>query len=118
LQVVLRSDSFQFPAGNIRYNDYFSGRGFLMAAVSNPPLQTPVRQLVERAIQNRQAILGDPLLDLRTVRAALGNCSYSFLRKLISEGTLKTFRIGAHGHHRVRQSELQKLLAKGDHHNG
>lgn len=95
-----------------------------MSAASNPPLTTPVRQVqrgplaaaLERSIQHRQAILGDPLLDLRTVRAALGNCSYSYLRKLIVDGTLPTFRLGKHGHHRVRQSELQKLLKQGDQH--
>ena len=93
-----------------------------MSAASNPPLTTSVRQMqrgplaaaIERSIQQRQAIVGDPLLDLRTVRVALGNCSYSYLRKLILDGTLKTFRIGARGHHKVRQSELEKLLAKGD----
>jgi excisionase family DNA binding protein len=87
-----------------------------MFATSQPPLETPVRQVVESALKARAAILGDPLLDLRTVRAALGNCSYSYLRKLITDGTLPTFRIGKHGHHRVRQSELQKLLAIGDQH--
>jgi hypothetical protein len=87
-----------------------------MFATSNPPLETPVRQLVERSIQQRQAILHDPLLDLRTVRQALGGCSYSYLRGLIASGELPTFRIGKRGHHKVRQSELQKLLAKGDNH--
>jgi hypothetical protein len=93
-------------------------------STSNPPLQTPVRQTqrgplavaIERTIRQRQAILGDPLLDLRTVRAVLGNCSYSYLRKLITDGTLPTFRIGPRGHHRVRQSALESLLAKGDNH--
>ncbi len=87
-----------------------------MFAASQPPLETPVRQVVETALRARSAILGDPLLDLRTVRAALGNCSYSYLRGLILSGELPTFRIGKRGHHKVRQSELLKLLAKGDNH--
>ncbi len=88
-----------------------------MFAASQPPLETPVRQVVETALRARSAIrLGDPLLDLRTVRAALGNCSYSYLRGLIISGKLPTFRIGKRGHHKVRQSELQKLLAEGDNH--
>jgi len=86
-----------------------------MFATSQPPLETPVRQVVEHAIQKRQAILGDPLLDLRTVRQALGNCSYSYLRKLLADGSLPYFRIGR-GHFKVRQSQLATLLAKGDHH--
>jgi hypothetical protein len=89
-----------------------------MFATSQPPLETPVRQVVESAIKVRSAILGDPLLDLRTVRAALGNCSYSYLRGLILSGELPTFRIGKRGHHKVRQSALQALLLKGDQHNG
>jgi hypothetical protein len=89
-----------------------------MFASSQPPLETPVRRVVESALKARSAILGDPLLDLRTVRAALGNCSYSYLRKLILDGTLPTFRIGKRGHHKVRQSVLESLLRTGDHHNG
>jgi len=85
-----------------------------MFASSQPLLETPVRKVVESAIKSRSAILGDPLLDLRTVRQALGNCSYSYLRKLITDGTLPTFRLGRHGHHKVRQSELLKLLSQGE----
>jgi len=87
-----------------------------MYATSQFPLATPTHKVVESVLKARSAILGDPLLDLRTVRAALGNCSYSYLRKLIADGSLPTFRLGRHGHHRVRQSALQALLKKGDNH--
>jgi hypothetical protein len=86
-----------------------------MFAASQPTLETPVRELVEKSLRARSAITSDPLLDLRTVRLALGGCSYSYLRSLIASGELKTFRIGR-GHHRVRQSALAALLARGDHH--
>jgi excisionase family DNA binding protein len=89
-----------------------------MSTTSSPPLETPVRQQIEMALQHRRAVLGDPLLSLRIVRDALGGCSYSYIRSLIASGSLKTFRIGARGHYRVRQSELEKLLAQGDNHNG
>ena len=89
---------------------------------SLPSVKTPVRsvqrgplaQQIERNLQQRAALLADPLLDLRTVRFALGDVSYSHVRKLIQNGTLKTFRIGKRGHYKVRQSVLQALLAKGD----
>jgi excisionase family DNA binding protein len=95
-----------------------------MFATPAPPLTTSVRQMqrgplakaIERSVLQRQTILADPLLDLQTVRAALGNCSYSYIRKLIADGVLQTFRIGARGHHRVRQSTLEALLKKGDQH--
>jgi hypothetical protein len=89
-----------------------------MFATSQPPLETPVRQIVESAIKGRFAILGDPLLDLRTVRAALGNCSYSRLRGLILSGELPSFRLGKRGHYKIRQSALMALIERGDHHNG
>jgi hypothetical protein len=87
-----------------------------MFAASQPTLETPVHKLVEKSLRAKSMITSDPLLDLRTVRLALGGCSYSYLRKLITDGMLPTFRLGARGHHRVRQSELLKLLAKGDNH--
>jgi hypothetical protein len=87
-----------------------------MFAASQPTLETPVRKLVEQSLRARSSITSDPLLDLRTVRLALGGCSYSYLRGLITSGKLPTFRIGKRGHHKVRQSELQKLLARGDNH--
>ena len=93
-----------------------------MAATCNPPnLKKPFRQVqrgplaaqIERNLQQRAAILGDPLLDLQTVRLALGGISYSRLTKLVEDGSLKVFRIGR-GHRKVRQSALQALLDQGD----
>jgi hypothetical protein len=74
----------------------------------------PLAQQIERNLQQRAALFSDPLIDLRTVRLVLGDVSYSHLRKLIKNGTLKTFRIGKRGHYKVRQSVLEALLAKGD----
>jgi hypothetical protein len=94
----------------------------LITASSKPPiLKTPLRKVqrgplaaqIELNLQQRAAMLGGPLLDLQTVRLALGGISYSRLNKLVEDGSLKVFRIGR-GHRKVRQSVLQALLAKGD----
>lgn len=87
-----------------------------------PPVRRAVRPVahgtlaaqIERNLAQRSALFSDPLLDLRTVAAALGNLSYSTIRKLIASGELKTFRIGKRGHYKVRQSVLCALLAEGD----
>src|SRR6266852_2697111 len=85
-----------------------------LPAVKAPIQRGPLAQQLERNLQQRTALFSDPLLALREVRVALGNVSYSQLRKMIKDGTLKTFRIGPRGHYKVRASVLQALLAKGD----
>ena len=72
----------------------------------------PLAAQLERNIQQRAALVADPLLPLREVRLVL-NVSYSQVRKLISNKSLRIFRIGK-GHIKVRQSVLMELLTKGD----
>lgn len=68
---------------------------------------------IEKQLAQRSALFTDPLLDLRTVAAALGGVSYSRIRSLIKSGKLRVFRIGR-GHMKVRQSVLSALLTEGD----
>lgn len=85
-------------------------------------IKSPVRQVqrgplahaIERQLAQRAELFSDQLLDVKTVQAALGGVSYATIRKLISSGRLRTFRIGKHGHHRVRQSVLRELLSSAD----
>ncbi|MGA2333943.1 MAG: hypothetical protein ABSG08_01095 [Terriglobales bacterium] len=90
----------------------------IMPYASNPALT----RAIEQQRKDQQFLFADPLLDQRTVRAALGNCSYHFLRKLILSGRLPAWRPnpsgkGARrGQHRIRQSALKAFLAQGDHH--
>ena len=74
----------------------------------------PLARIIESNLQQRNALFSDALLPLREVRVALG-VSYSQLRKLIREGSLRTFRIGR-GHYKVRTSVLRELMERGDHH--
>lgn len=78
---------------------------------SNPALT----RAIEQQLKDQQFLMADPLLDQRIVRVALGNCSYSFLRKLILSGRLPAWRPSPRGHYKVRQSALKAFLAKGDH---
>lgn len=72
----------------------------------------PLAVQLEKNIQQRALLASDPLMPLAEVRLVL-NCSYSQVRKLIANGSLRIFRIGK-GHIKVRQSVLMELLAKGD----
>jgi excisionase family DNA binding protein len=74
----------------------------------------PLARVIESNLRKRDELFSDALLPLREVRVALG-VSYSQLRKLIKEGTLRTFRIGK-GHIKVRTSALRELMERGDHH--
>lgn len=69
---------------------------------------------IERQLTQRAQLFGDPLLPLRDVAVALGNISYSTIRALIKDGELPTVRIGRRGHHKVRLSVVQALLARCD----
>ncbi len=82
---------------------------------------TPLRQTfrgplalqIEHQINQRAQLFADPLLDLATVRVALGGISSSTLNKLVKNGELPTVRIGKHGHRKVRTSVLKTFLATG-----
>jgi hypothetical protein len=77
---------------------------------SNPSLT----RVIEQHAKDQQILFADPLLDQRTVRVALGNCSYSFLRKLILSRRLAGWRPSPRGHFKVRQSSLKAFLAQGE----
>jgi len=75
--------------------------------------RSPLAKQIEHQLTQRTALFADPLLDLTTVRVALGGISPSTLNKLIKNGELATVRIGKHGHRKVRTSVLKAFLAEG-----
>jgi hypothetical protein len=91
--------------------------------LTNPPiLKAPVRlrQFTPLVLQTSKALVAkaemyvDPFLSLREFAAAVGSPSYSVIRKWISSGQLRTWRIGKHGHHKVRLSEVCRFIASGE----
>lgn len=84
--------------------------------VDTPLRQTfrgPLARQIEHQLSQRAALFSDPLLDLATVRVALGGISPSKLNQLIRDGELRTIRIGRRGHRKIRTSVLKAFLATG-----
>jgi len=73
----------------------------------------PLAAQITKQLELKKEIYSDPLMPISEVSAALGNPSYSALRGWIKSGALKTVRFSAHGHHRVRLSELRRFLTEG-----
>jgi hypothetical protein len=61
----------------------------------------------------RKELYSDPILSLKDVSTALGDCSYGYLRGLLKKGLLPAFRIG-NGHWKVRQSALTDMLRNAE----
>jgi Helix-turn-helix domain len=76
----------------------------------------PMARAIERNIEQKAALLSDPLLDLKDAKAVFGVCE-STLRRWIKLKILPVVRFSPRGHLKVRTSALQALLAKGDHQN-
>jgi hypothetical protein len=72
-----------------------------------------LNQQAQRALALQNELLSDPLVDLRTVRQALG-IGYETLNRLIARGLLTSFRIGPRGQRKIRLSSLRKLLAQSE----
>ena len=81
------------------------------------PVKTPVHQRMTptlaqsvRAAEQKQALVVDPLMKLSEAVPMLGNPSYSLLRRWISTGVLKVWRLpGGRGQFRIRLSEVQRF---------
>jgi len=87
---------------------------------SLPPVKTPVRQRItplvaatQRAQEQKQALVVDPLMPLAHAVPLLGSPSYSTVRKWIANGSLHVWRAGK-GHFRVRLSEVQRFLSANE----
>ena len=85
--------------------------------MSNLTLATPLRQTfrgplakqIEAQLSQRAELVQDQLLDMATVKVALG-ISQSTLAKLVKNKELSVIRIGKHGHRKCRASELRRFL--------
>src|SRR5271157_5173041 len=86
------------------------------AMTNDTPLRqtfrTPLTRQIESALAQRAALMADPLLDLSTVRVALGGIGYSKMGQLLKSGELPSVRIGKRGHRKVRTSALKAFLAE------
>jgi hypothetical protein len=76
--------------------------------------RNPLGIQITRTLALKQELFGDPLIGLSECRLAIGQCSYSQLRKWISAGQIRTWRPSPRGHHKVRLSELRRFLAAGE----
>lgn len=79
-----------------------------------PPAHSLLGQQVQRTLDLQRQLLADPLVDIRTAAAALGNISYPTINRFIRGGRLKVFRVGKLGRRKVRLSSLRALLAEGE----
>lgn len=74
--------------------------------------RSPLARAVERGLENRAALVADPLLPLKDAKAVLGVCEAT-LRRYVKLGVLPVQRYTPRGHLRVRMSALQALLKGG-----
>jgi hypothetical protein len=89
----------------------------VITTMSNLTLATPLRQTfrgplakqIEAQLSQRAELVQDQLLDMATVKVALG-ISQSTLAKLVKNKELSVIRIGKHGHRKCRASELRRFL--------
>lgn len=70
-----------------------------------------------KAAESIRALAVDPLLPLVRAIPLLGDPSYSLVRKWISDGHLKVWRLpGGRGQFRVRLSEIQRFRREYEEH--
>lgn len=79
-----------------------------------PPPHSLLGQQIERQIAMQRELLSDPMVDIKTAAASLGNVSYPTINRFIREGRLRVFRVGKLGRRKVRLSSLRALLAAGE----
>jgi excisionase family DNA binding protein len=75
--------------------------------------RSPLTAQIERQLNQKTLLFGDPLLTVSEVCLALG-VHYSTVRKVIVSGKIRSWRPSPKGHHRVRFSEVRRYLAAGD----